>query len=43
MHNKFRYLIIPDAIYTVMIGDQAVDVLGEEILEAIYLRMDDGK
>lgn len=41
--SKFRYKIFPEYIYTLEINGQTFEMLGEEILDAIYLRMDDGK
>lgn len=41
--KKFRYYIIPDALYIIQVGNDTIEMSGKDILESIYLRMDDGR
>jgi hypothetical protein len=41
--NKFRYLIFPDRLYSFTINGVSVEMMGEDILAAIWKGMDDGK
>lgn len=41
--SKFKYLIFPEHVYTFEINGKTFDMLGSDILDAVWVRLDDGK